>query len=299
MPALSDLDVFRRSQGDVCVGLIGSGIQASLTPAMHMREGRAHGLDYEYRLIDTDAFGLTASALPTLISAAEDSGFAGLNITYPLKQAVLGLLTDLSDDARSLGAVNTVVFDGGRRVGHNTDWWGFATAFRQSFTDVRHEIVVLLGAGGAGSAVAYALLTCGTRELRIVETDNSKGLALAATLADRFPSARVTGGWESAAALHDADGLVNATPVGMAKLPGLPLAAKLVTPNLWLIDIIYFPLETELLRTARNRGCRSMNGGGMAVYQAVKAFELFSGRTANSDRMRAHFFELAQATQDK
>jgi shikimate dehydrogenase len=299
MPALSDLDVFRRSRADVCVGLIGSGIQASLTPAMHMQEGRAHGLDYEYRLIDTDMLGLSASALPTLLSAAEESGFAGLNITYPLKQEVLGFLTDLSDDARALSAVNTVVFDGGRRVGYNTDWWGFATAFRQSFTNVRREIVVLLGAGGAGAAVAYALLTSGVRELRIVEADSSKGLALAATLVDRFPSARVTGGWESAAALRDADGLVNATPVGMAKLPGLPLAAELITPNLWLIDIIYFPLETELLRTARNRGCRSMNGGGMAVFQAVKAFELFSGRTASPDRMQACFAELAQAARDK
>jgi len=299
MPALSDLDVFRRSRADVCVGLIGSGIQASLTPAMHMQEGRAHGLDYEYRLIDTDMLGLSASALPTLLSAAEESGFAGLNITYPLKQEVLGFLTDLSDDARALSAVNTVVFDGGRRVGYNTDWWGFATAFRQSFTNVRREIVVLLGAGGAGAAVAYALLTSGVRELRIVEAVSSKGLALAATLVDRFPSARVTGGWESAAALRDADGLVNATPVGMAKLPGLPLAAELITPNLWLIDIIYFPLETELLRTARNRGCRSMNGGGMAVFQAVKAFELFSGRTASPDRMQACFTELAQAARDK
>ncbi len=176
MVAISVHPSFDVSPADVCVGLIGAGIQASLTPAMHMREGRAQGLAYDYRLIDLDVLQVDANALPDLIAAAEKAGFAGLNITFPLKQSVLRELSDLSDDARALGAVNTVVLDAGRRVGHNTNCWGFAEAFRRNFNDVARDIVVLLGAGGAGAAVAHALLECGVGTLRIVEADTAKGL---------------------------------------------------------------------------------------------------------------------------
>jgi shikimate dehydrogenase len=293
MPGIATHDVFRASSTDICVGLIGAGIQASLSPAMHMREGRAHGLDYEYRLIDLDVLGLDVASLPDLVAAAEAAGFAGLNVTFPAKQAVLEVLTDLSEDARALGAVNTVVLDGGRRVGHNTDWWGFAEAFRRDLAGAPREAVVLLGAGGAGAAVAHALLVSGVRELRIVEADAARGLALAAALAARFGTGRAAGGWQAADAVDGADGIVNATPVGMAKLPGMPLPAGLVTTRHWLADIIYFPLETELLRHARSLGCRTMGGGGMAVFQAVKAFGLITGRTADARRMEAHFAELA------
>jgi len=297
MVDVAEHDVFKPSRADVCVGLIGAGIQASLTPAMHVAEGRAHGLDYAYRLIDIDQMGVEPSSLPQLVDAAERAGFAGVNVTYPFKQAVLAELTDLSEDARALRAVNTVVFAGGRRTGHNTDWWGFAEAFKRDFADAARGVVVLLGAGGAGSAVAHALLVCGTGELRIVEADVAKGAALAAELAARFPGRQVTGGWSAADAASGADGIVNATPVGMAKLPGLPLAPELIQPRHWLVDIIYFPLETELLCHARALGCRAANGRGMAVFQAVRAFELFSGRAADPQRMEARFDELARAAQ--
>ena len=117
-------------------GLIGYGIQGSLTPAMHEQEGAAQGLRYVYRRIDLQALGLGAESLPELMTAAERTGFDGLNITFPCKQAVIPLLHELSEDAAALGAVNTVVLRDGRRIGHNTDASGFAEGFRRGLPDV-------------------------------------------------------------------------------------------------------------------------------------------------------------------
>jgi shikimate dehydrogenase len=273
----------------VLCGLIGSGIQASLTPAMHEREGAEQGLRYVYKLVDLALLGLGAEALPELLTAAERLGFDGLNITHPCKQAVIPLLHDLSDDARALGAVNTVVLKHGRRVGHNTDWWGYAENFRRGLPDVRRDRVVQVGAGGAGSAVAHALLTLGVGRLSIFDTDAARAGQVASDLAARFGAGRAVAGGDLAAAVGEADGLVNTTPVGMAKYPGMPLAAGLLRPELWVSEIIYFPLETELLRRAREAGCRTLDGGGMAVFQAVEAFRLFSGMAPDAERMLRHF----------
>lgn len=276
----------------ILVGLIGAGIQASLSPAMHEREGAAQGLRYGYRLIDLDVLGKTAAALPDLLTRAEQQGFAGVNVTFPCKQAVTEWLDELSLDARAIGAVNTVLFRDGRRIGHNTDWSGFAESFRRALPDVRRERVVLFGAGGAGAAVAHALLTLGMRELVLVDVDATKANDLAEALCERFGAGRAVAVDDPAAALAGADGLVNATPVGMAKFPGLPLPVELLRPDLWVSDVVYFPLETELLRQAKLRGCRTMSGAGMAVFQATEAFRLFCGKTADAERMLAHFAEL-------
>ena len=274
----------------VLVGLIGTGIQASRTPAMHEREGAAQGLAYIYKLIDLEVLGLTAAALPELLDYARRFGFAGLNITHPCKQAVIPLLDDLSPDARALGAVNAVVFGrDGRAVGHNTDWSGFAEAFRRNLYDAPRSRVVQFGAGGAGSAVAHALLTLGIGELSLVDTDRGRAERLAQDLCGRFGTGRARIAEDTAHAVRAADGIVNATPLGMAKYPGMPLAREWLRPGQWVADIVYFPLETELLRTARAIGCRTMHGGGMAVFQAADAFRLFSGLEPDAERMMRHF----------
>jgi shikimate dehydrogenase len=274
----------------VLVGLIGSGIQASRTPAMHEREGAAQGLAYVYKIIDLDTLGLTAAALPELVVAARRFGFAGLNITHPCKQAVIPLLDDLSPDARALGAVNTVVFGrDGRAVGHNTDWSGFAEAFRRTLADAARRRVVQFGAGGAGAAVAHALLTLGVDELCLVDTDRGRSERLAQDLCGRFGTGRARAADETARAVRAADGIVNTTPLGMAKYPGMPLARELLRRELWVADIVYLPLETELLASARAIGCRTMGGGGMAVFQAADAFRLFSGLEPDAERMIRHF----------
>ncbi|WP_459208354.1 shikimate dehydrogenase [Pseudomonas sp. MLB6B] len=276
----------------ILAGLIGRGIQASRTPALHEREGDAQSLRYLYRLIDVDRLQLEDSALESLLQAAERTGFTGLNITFPFKQAIVPLLDELSSEARGIGAVNTVVLRDGKRVGHNTDCLGFAEGFRRGLPAVRRRQVVQLGAGGAGCAVAHALLAEGVEQLLLFEVDASRAQALVANLSERFGAGRAVLGQDLARAVATADGLVNTTPVGMAKLPGTPLPPALLHPQLWVAEIIYFPLETQLLRHARALGCQTLDGSTMAVFQAVKAFELFSGRAANAERMQAHFASL-------
>ena len=279
----------------VLTGLIGSGIQASRTPALHEREGAAQGLRLIYKLIDLDVLRLGPEALGELLTAAERMGFSGLNITYPCKQAVVPLLDQLSPDARALGAVNTVLLKDGRRIGHNTDCSGFAESFRRGLPDVRRDRVVQLGAGGAGAAVAHALLAEGVGRLAISDTDTPRAEGLAADLVARFGAGRAVAVGDLAAEVAAADGLVNCTPVGMAKLPGTPLPVALLRPALWVAEIVYFPLETELLRAARAIGCRTLDGGGMAVFQAVGAFRLFTGLEPDAARMQRHFAAMSAA----
>jgi shikimate dehydrogenase len=276
----------------VLAGLIGQGIQGSLTPAMHEREGAQQGLRYIYRLIDLEKLGIGVEALPELLTAAERMGFNGLNITHPCKQAVIPLLTDLSDDARALGAVNTVVLRDGKRIGHNTDWSGFAEPFRRKMADVKRDQVVQLGAGGAAAAVAHAILTLGAGKLTIFDIDAARAEGLAESLSERFGAGRAVAGTDLPGTVRQADGLINTTPVGMNAHPGTPLPPDLLRPDLWVAEIIYFPLETELLKRARALGARTIDGGGMAVFQAAGAFRLFTGIEPDSDRMLAHFGEL-------
>jgi shikimate dehydrogenase len=274
------------------LGLIGAGIQQSLTPAMQEEEARAQGLRLHYQLIDLDVTGADASQLPNLLAAARTMGFAGLNITFPCKQAVIPLLDALSDEARAMGAVNTVVFeDGGRLTGHNTDGSGWAWGFRRALPDADLGCVVLLGAGGAGSAIAHSVLRLGAQRLRIVDSDAARAQALASALNTLY-GPRAEDVTDVAAALAGATGLIHATPIGMAKLPGLPLPADLLRPSLWVSEVVYFPLETALLAAARARGCRVVDGGTMAVGQAVGAFEHFTGLAADPVRMEQHFRRL-------
>ena len=273
----------------VLAGLIGAGIQASRTPALHEHEGDAQGLRYLYRLIDLDQLKLDSGALPDLLMAAERMNFTGLNITFPCKQTIIPLLDELSPEARGIGAVNTVVLKDGKRIGHNTDCLGFAEGFRRGLQDVARERVVQMGAGGAGAAVAHALLSEGVQLLSIFDVDNSRAQALANNLNQHFGFGRAVAGHDLASTLADADGLVNTTPMGMKKLPGMPVPVELLRAQLWVAEIVYFPLETELLRNARALGCRTLDGGNMAVFQAVKAFELFSGVVPDAQRMLAHF----------
>lgn len=274
------------------IGLIGAGIQASRTPAMHQREGAELGLRYLYRLIDLEVLGLDANALPDLLIAAERMGFSGLNITHPCKQTVIPLLTDLSADAQAIGAVNTVVFRAGARIGYNTDCSGFAESFRKSFADVPRRRVVQLGAGGGGSAVAHAALDLGVEQLSIFDVDLKRATSLVENLSRRFGRERANVGNDLARAMAKADGLIHATPTGMHAHPGLPLPESLLHAQQWVAEIVYFPLATELLKVARKLGCRTLNGGGMAVYQAVEAFRLFTGITPDPGRMLRHFESL-------
>lgn len=288
-----------RDDRSYLVGLIGTGIGPSLSPPLHEREAEAWGLRYLYRLLDLDRLELEPAAVGELLAAVRLAGYDGLNVTHPCKQLVLEHLDELSPDAAALGAVNTVVFRDGRAVGHNTDWSGFARSFDRGLPDASLDQVALLGAGGAGSAVAHALLSLGATRLTVLDVDAGRAAELADALQGRFGSGRAAGGDLSSlgAVLGSADGLVHATPTGMAAHPGLPLDASLLRPDLWVADIVYRPLETELVRTARRLGCRVLDGGGMAVFQAADSFRLFTGIEPDADRMLQHFATLVGGTE--
>jgi shikimate dehydrogenase len=274
------------------VGLIGAGIQASLSPALHLREAGAHGLPYTYELIDLEALGAEPARAPALLAEAQQRGFAGLNITHPCKQTIIPHLDQLSPDATAIGAVNTVVFENGARVGHNTDWSGFAEAFRRGLPEARLGTVIQIGAGGAGAAITYAALALGVSRLIVFDLQADRAERLAERWSQGIYSGRVSAGRDLAEAVNEADGLIHATPTGMVGHPGLALPAKLLLPRLWVCDVVYFPLHTELLQTASALGCRTLNGGGMAVFQAANAFRLFTGVEPDRERMLTHFISL-------
>jgi shikimate dehydrogenase len=274
------------------LGLVGSGIGASLTPAMQEREGREAGLSLTYRLIDLDRFDLTVDDLPNVLEWAQRLGFDGLNITHPFKQAVVPLLDGLSDDARDLGAVNTVMMRGGRMDGRNTDWSGYTRAFQQVLPEAVHDRAVLVGAGGAGVAVGYGLLRQGAAHVAVLDVDLDKAKSCVERLAVRFGDHRVSIAEDLENALGEAQGVANATPLGMHGHPGSAVPPRLLRRDLWVSDVVYFPLETELVAAARSLGCRVLGGGGMAVQQAVGAFEYFTSRAADAARMSRHFAEL-------
>jgi len=273
------------------VGLIGQGIGASGSPAMHENEGQALGLRVFYQLMDLDRPG---RSLQGLLDAAEMAGFAGVNITHPCKQAVIPLLDRVSGEATSIGAVNTVVFRDSQRCGYNTDCYGFAEGFRRGLPDVALREVVQLGAGGAGCAVAHAALELGIERLLIFDQQEERAAQLAEKLGSQFSRNRVCAIADISSAMRTADGLIHATPMGMAAHPGTAIPAEWLRPAMWVSEIVYFPMETELLRAARKIGCRTLDGGRMAVFQAAKAFELFTGIAPDAERMLTRFYERMQ-----
>ncbi|WP_316016112.1 shikimate dehydrogenase [Roseobacter sp. HKCCA0434] len=294
MGTIRDMTGTAGSATTVRVALIGRGIGPSRTPRMHMAEGAALGFDYRYELMDAEAS--PELCFEQLVDRARVAGLAGVNVTYPFKREALALVDRASDAARRVGAVNTIVFSERGLEGHNTDYWGFAQAMRQGLPGASLDTVVLVGAGGAGGAVAHSLADLGAGRLLIHDRDaaSAEGLAEAVNAAaGRAIAERLD---DVGAGLGAADGVVNATPVGMAKLPGSPVEPSLLDPRHWVADIVYFPLETELLAAARARGCATLDGGRMAIFQAARAFELFTGATPDAERMRASFHAAAEAT---
>jgi shikimate dehydrogenase len=276
------------------VGLVGTGVGSSLTPPMHMAEARAQGLDYVYRTIDLNEAGITPGRVGEVLNWARALGFDALNVTHPCKRLVIEHLDRVDDAAAALGAVNTVVFDGQSAVGYNTDTTGFAIGFREGLPDTAVENIVLLGAGGAGAAVGDALLRLGADHLTVVDVDVERATALARELSTRRSEARVdaSGPDKLPVLLAGSDGVVHCTPTGMAEHPGLPFDAELLHPGLWVADIVYRPLNTALLTAARRAGCRTCDGGHMAVHQATEAFALITGITPDTERVSRHFRRL-------
>ncbi|MEY8567390.1 shikimate dehydrogenase [Corynebacterium sp.] len=276
------------------LGLIGTDLSLSRTPPMHEAEGLAQGHPTVYRRLDVLTDRLKERSLEQLLSGAIDLGFDGLNITHPFKREVVELLDEVDPVAGRLGSVNTVAIRDGRTFGYNTDVTGYARGLAEQLPDVSKRSVVQVGAGGVGNAVAFALAEAGVEQLEIRDVDAARAAELAGNLNTATGTTIATGGGPEGVedAVAAADGVVNATPLGMLSHPGTSFDTSCLTPGHWVSDVVYMPVSTQLLQEAEAAGCRTINGTHMAVYQAVDAFEHFTGLPADADRMRATFHSL-------
>jgi len=279
------------------VGLIGVGITESLTPPMHEVEAHALGLGYEYRILDLARLGRGPDELGSLLTEARRGGFAALNITHPCKQLVVDIVDELQEDAAQLRAANLVVFDGSRMVGYNTDWIGYRGALISGLPGASFDHVVQVGCGGAGAATAYALLAHGTAALELFDIRAERAEDLADRMRARYPRQVVVARSHSElpAAIARAGGVVHASPVGMLDHPGVAFDVGLLQPDAWVSDVVYRPMETELLRRAAQRGHRVLDGGLMAVGQAYASLQIITGAQPDRDRMERHFRALTSA----
>jgi quinate/shikimate dehydrogenase (NAD+) len=282
----------------VLIGLIGANIMGSLSPALFADAFAAAGIDGFYHLIDVDR--LPGRRLPQLLDALKAAGFAGTNITYPFKQDVMALLDAVDPEAAQTGAINTVaIAPDGRTTGYNFDRRGWRHGFAETFghDGARGAAVVLVGAGGAGRAVAFALLDLGVGLLVIHDRDGARATTLKNDLAKYYGASRCRVTSDLAADMAAADGVVNATQVGMRGFPGNPVPVAALSATHWCADVVYTPIETEFIRAAAAKGCRVMTGAGMCVHQAVEAFRLFTG--VEPDLARLHrAFATALAARD-
>ncbi|MFJ6651844.1 shikimate dehydrogenase [Microbacterium sp. NPDC091313] len=276
------------------VGLIGAGIGMSLSPSLHEREAAALGVTYEYRLLDLLEEGLRAEDVGEVLARARADGFAAVNVTHPCKQLVMRHLSGLDPDAERLGAVNLVVFaPDGAAHGYNTDWVGFRDALETVVPRGRRGDVLQIGCGGAGAATAYALLASGTARLRLHDADPGRARDLAERMTSLFPAQEVAIADDATATtLSGVDGVVHATPLGMAHHPGTAFDVRMLRSDAWVADVVYRPLDTELVRAARASGRLVVDGGGMAVGQAFASLRIITGLEPDRGRMQRHFVDL-------
>ncbi|GEC58605.1 shikimate dehydrogenase [Bradyrhizobium japonicum] len=270
-------------------GLIGYPIAHSAAPAMHEKAAAALGVRCHYQLIEVKGAG--RDDLRAMLEGIRRLGFAGVNVTFPYKEAVVDLIDSLAPDARAIGAVNTIVVDDARLVGHNTDASGFVRAITPLLASTPRGPIALIGAGGVGKAIAFALAGLGVGELRIFDADAAKVARLAGQLAGRHAVRGVAG---VEAAVDGATGVVNATPVGMLPNRDSPVPDALLHPSMWVADAVYTPLWTPLLLAAKAKGSKVLTGRDLAIYAAADAFELFTTMMPSTDVM-ANAFDAVMA----
>lgn len=290
---MSDIVTAKKAKR-VLLGLIGSPIAHSATPAAQEAAARAAGLEAHYHLIEVA--GAQRDDLAAMLEGVRRLGFSGINVTYPYKEAVVPLLDGLSEQAAAMGAVNTVVVDGTRLIGHNTDASGFATAYRRLGRQDGDRPVAIIGAGGVGKAIAFALAGCGVARLRLYDTDRRKAQALAVLIGARA-EVMVAASAEEAAA--GAVGLVNGTPLGMLPNRDMPVPAGAIQASQWVADAVYHPLWTPLLKAAQKADATVMTGRELAIHQAVDAFRLFTGLEASEAVIGAAFDAVIAARQER
>lgn len=264
------------------LALIGYPLAHSVSPAMYNAAFPAMGIDATY-----EAWPIPPEEVAEAIRSLRDEGMLGMNVTVPHKEAVLSLVDELEPVAAAIGAVNCIVKQDSRLIGHNTDRYGFIRSLREAGCEPQGRTALLLGAGGSARAVAFALVEAGATRVSIASRTRERADQLAESLRQYAGGSHIRSlGWldsDFVDACNDAELIVNCTPVGMkhsAQENDSPLPAELLRTDLWVYDLVYNPRQTVLLAEAKRAGAKPIGGLEMLVYQAAESVRLWTGREA-------------------
>lgn len=261
-----------------CVFLLGDPVGHSLSPVMQNAAFRACGFDWQYELLETPH-----AQLGETVARLRKADCAGANVTVPHKEAVLEFIDDLSEQARKIGAVNTIVNRDGKLLGENTDVYGLVQALREASVELSGIRAVVLGAGGAARAATFALAENGASSITVMNRTEGRARKLASDLRDFYPNLNVDVG--AIAAFATADLIVNATSVGMSPNENESPMRWSFPRGVAAIDLVYRPLQTRFLREAERAGARPIGGVSMLVHQGAVAFQLWTRRDAPVELM--------------
>jgi len=269
------------------LGLIGLSIQQSSSPAMHEMLGQLYHYPVSYQL--HEPLENTQEAFSATLLEMRATGYRGANITYPFKQLALHHCNSVDTAVKLVGATNTMKISGSEIQGFNTDYTGFISAYRHRMGDQPAGKVLLIGAGGVGRAVAFGLFELGTTEVVIYDLYPASATSLADAInAAGFNASTVTSE-QLAAVAAECDGLVNCTPIGHYKTPGMPISAAAIGPQKWAFDAIYTPIDTEFLQCCANAGMKIVSGFDLFFYQALNAFEIFTGTKPDPEKVMSEY----------
>lgn len=261
-------------------GILGRPVAHSLSPAMHNAAFRELGINAIY-------VGFPVTDLAQAVAGIRGLGIQGLSVTIPFKEEIIPLLDELDPQAARMGAVNTVVRRDERLVGYNTDWLGALKALEEKVV-ISGKRFLILGAGGAARAIVFAILEKGG-QVAVTDLDTEKALALAREMWVEVVSPEYLEEYPAAV-------LINATPVGMEpEVDAIPMEPQLLGRYSLVMDIVYRPLATRLLKEAQARGCRTIDGLQMLIHQATAQFELWTGRQAHLEVMARAAYEALRS----
>ena len=271
------------------VAVIGNPIEHSLSPPMHNAAYKQMGMDYVYV-----AFKIEKDNLSHLIESAKTMGLVGLNVTIPYKTDIIEYLDEVDDTARRINAVNTIRFKDGMAKGYNTDGTGAVKSI-EKYTELKNKKVLVLGAGGASKAITFTLLNHGINSLTIANRSRDNAIQLIDNLKKQtgFDKINYVDIEQADTILEDVDIIINTTPIGM--YPNVdadtPIKTEKINENHVVMDIIYNPLETKLLKNAKDNGATTISGTNMLINQGITAFEIFTGKTPSYESFEKALLE--------
>lgn len=272
------------------LGIIGHPIEHSMSPTMHNPALQELGLDYVYV-----AFDVHPDRLENAVDAVRSLDIKGINVTIPHKETIIQYLDEIDPVAKKMGAINTIKNENGYLRAKNTDAAGAKKSLIDAGCEIKGKDILFLGSGGAARSIAY-LLSEEADKIVLTDIVEEKATQVANEIKQNM-GANVEGKAPSEtflkSAIKEVDLLINATPIGMyPKIDAMPISKDLLHPDLFVFDVIYNPMETQLMKEAAKKGCKTLSGLNMLVNQGVIAFEWWTGKTPNSQLMKEKIIDF-------